>query len=242
MRVVAIEAVAAEADAAVARGAARIPDRSSGAGSGAAGVASWTPPWRRDVSPEGSFPANLLDRPVVDVARALLGARLVSTVDGIETSGVIVECEAYEGADDPASHAATRNGATERNRAMFGPAGRAYVYRIYGVHWCVNVVTGAIDDPQAVLVRGLEPLEGQAEMSRRRQGRRPLAAGPGRLCEALGVDGRLYGHDLRQPPLVLAPGWPVPDQVVGVSGRIGVRAAKDRPYRFYLRGSPGVTR
>lgn len=125
---------------------------------------------------------------------------------------------------------------------MFGPAGRAYVYRSYGVHWCVNVVTGGLGDPQAVLLRGLDPLEGQEVMVGRRHGRTPLAAGPGRLCEAMGVDGTLYGHDLSMPPLLLQPGWSVPDAVVGVSGRIGVRAAGDRPYRFFVCGSPGVSR
>lgn len=204
------------------------------------GAAS-VPPWRAGVPPATALPPGFLLEPVLDVARALLGARLVSTVGGIRAVGVVVECEAYEGVDDPASHAATRHGATPRNRAMFGPAGRAYVYRSYGVHWCVNVVTGRVNEPQAVLLRGIEPLEGEGDMLRRRGGRRPLAAGPGRLCQALGVDGTLYGHDLRRPPLVLEPGWPVPDDFVGVSGRIGIRVAAERPNRFFVRGSPGVT-
>lgn len=163
-------------------------------------------------------------------------------MDGVPTSGVIVEAEAYEGPDDPASHAATRIGRTHRNRAMFGPPAHAYVYRIYGMHWCVNVVTGARGDPQAVLLRGLEPLEGVDVMARRRRGRTPVAAGPGRLCEALGITGTLYGHDLRRPPLKLEAGWTVEDGAVGVSGRIGVRAASERPLRFYVRGSFGVSR
>lgn len=192
--------------------------------------------------PAPSFPPGFLHRPVTRVARELLGARLISTVGGTRTAGVLVECEAYAGPDDPASHAATRGGTTRRNRAMFGPAGHAYVYRSYGMHWCMNVVTGRSGDAQAVLLRGLEPLGGEETMARRRQGRTPLAAGPGRLCEALGVDGTLYGHDLSVPPLVLMPGWSVPDDRVEVSGRIGVRAAADRLYRFYVRGSPGVSR
>ncbi len=155
---------------------------------------------------------------------------------------MIVETEAYEGPDDPASHAATRVGRTHRNRAMFGPPGHAYVYRIYGMHWCVNVVTGAEGDPQAVLLRGLEPLEGAEVMSRRRGGKEPIAAGPGRLCQALGITDVLYGHDLGRPPLRLEPGWAVDLAEVGVGGRIGVRAAADRPLRFYVRGSPGVSR
>ncbi len=179
---------------------------------------------------------------MLEVARGLLGARLVSTVDDRRTSGVIVEVEAYRGMEDPASHAATRAGRTSRNEVMFGPGGHAYVYRSYGMHWCVNVVTGREGDPQAVLIRGLEPLEGEDAMSDRRGGRRPLAAGPGRLCEALGITGALYGHDLTLPPLVLAAGWTVPDSMVGISGRVGVRLAADRPYRFYVRKSRGVSR
>lgn len=176
------------------------------------------------------------------MARALLGARLVSSVDGGRSAGVIVETEAYGGTDDPASHAATRRGRTVRNAAMFGRPCHAYVYRSYGLHWCVNVVTGEEGDPQAVLLRGLDPIEGVALMLRRRSGRLPLAAGPGRLCEALGIAGSLNGHDLRQPPLRLEPGWSVDDGLIGVSGRIGVRTAADRPLRFFVDGSVGVTR
>ncbi len=157
-------------------------------------------------------------------------------------AGVIVETEAYAGPGDPASHAATRKGRTERNRAMFGPPGRAYVYRSYGVHWCMNVVTGREGEAQAVLVRGVEPLEGEAVMSARRGGAKPLAAGPGRLCVALGITDALYGHDLRRPPLTLLAGWTVPDQSVGVSRRVGVSVAVDWPFRFFVRGSHGVSR
>jgi DNA-3-methyladenine glycosylase len=176
------------------------------------------------------------------VARELLGARLVSNLGGVTTAGVIVETEAYGGPDDPASHAATRVGRTGRNAAMFGPAGRAYIYRTYGMHWCANVVTGRQDDPQAVLLRGLDPLMGEQEMVRRRGRTEALASGPGRLCQALDIGGALYGHDLSGPPLELRPGWTVPDSGVGVSGRIGVRAASDWPLRFFVRGSPGVSR
>ena len=176
------------------------------------------------------------------VARELLGARLVSDLGGTTTAGVIVETEAYRGRDDPASHAATRVGRTERNAAMFGPPGRAYIYRIYGMHWCVNVVTGQEDDPQAVLVRALDPLAGEREMGRRRGRDDALASGPGRLCQALAITGAWCGHDLSRPPLELRPGWIVPDCEVGVSGRIGVRAACDWQLRFFVRGNPGVSR
>jgi DNA-3-methyladenine glycosylase len=198
--------------------------------------------WRRDRAPEEAFPGDFFAADVRAVARDLLGARLVSTVGNGRASGVIVETEAYLGADDPASHAATRTGRTPRNAVMFGPPGRAYVYRIYGMHWCLNVVTGSVGHAQAVLLRGLEPLEGVDLMVSRRGRPRDLASGPGRLCQALGVDGRLYGHDLESPPLQLLPGWPVPDGEVVVTGRIGVREAADWPLRFCVRGSPGVSR
>ena len=179
---------------------------------------------------------------MLGAARGLLGSVLVSTVGEARAVAVIVETEAYAGPDDPASHAATVRGRTERNRAMFGPAGRAYVYRSYGMHWCMNVVTGEEGTAQAVLLRGIEPLEGVEVMERRRGGMRPLGAGPGRLCAALGITHDVYGHDLRAPPLVLARGWTVPDELIGVSRRVGVSAATDWPYRFYVRGSPGVSR
>jgi len=153
----------------------------------------------------------------------------------------IVETEAYGGPEDPASHAAARSGITRRNRAMFGEPGRAYVYRSYGVHWCLNVVTGPAGMGQAVLLRGAAPLLGTEVMSDRRGGRRPLAAGPGRMAEALGVTDALYGHDLSDPPLRLLPGWRADDDAVAVSGRIGISAAADRPHRFYLRDRIGVS-
>lgn len=181
-------------------------------------------------------------RPAVDVAPALLGSVLLSTVGGVRTAAVVTETEAYAGADDPASHAATRSGVTERNRAMFGPPGRAYVYRSYGVHWCLNVVTGGEGSAGAVLVRGGAPLEGLEEMQRRRLGRAPLCGGPGRLAQALGVTGTLYGHTLDADPLTLLPGWSVDDEAIGASGRIGVAVAAERPWRFYVRGAPGVSR
>lgn len=199
-------------------------------------------PWHEGVAPDPAFPESLLRLPVEEAARGLLGCVLESTVDGVLVSGVIVETEAYGGPDDPASHAATRSGPTERNRAMFGPPGHAYVYRSYGVHWCMNVVTGDPGRGQAVLVRGVEPLFGKGVMERRRGGRRPLTAGPGRLTEAFGITETLYGHDLRRVPLVLRSGWSLEAAAVGVSVRVGVTKAAERPHRFYVRGSRGVSR
>jgi DNA-3-methyladenine glycosylase len=183
-----------------------------------------------------------LQLPVVEAARELLGCVLVSTVGGTRVAGVIVETEAYGGPNDPASHASTVHGPTRRNRVMFGPPGRAYVYRSYGMHWCMNVVTGAEGTAEAVLIRGLDPLDGEAAMARRRGGAVPLAAGPGRLCAALGITDALYDHDLRERPLQLLRGWSVPPDAVEVSSRIGIAEARDWPHRFFVRGSAGVSR
>ncbi|MDT8341590.1 MAG: DNA-3-methyladenine glycosylase [Longimicrobiales bacterium] len=199
-------------------------------------------PWHGPRGPRSRFPAGWLSAGARLAARALLGARLVSTVDGVEVWGVIVETEAYLGREDPDSHAATRAGLTARNRSMFGPAGRAYVYRSYGIHWCLNVVTGRVGEGEALLVRGVEPLGGMAVAALRRGGRDPIAAGPGRVAQALGVTGALDGHDLRNPPLRLVPGWDVPGALIRVTGRVGVRKAPEWPLRFLVAGSPGVSR
>jgi DNA-3-methyladenine glycosylase len=176
------------------------------------------------------------------VARALLGSCVRSRVGGDLSEGVVVETEAYVGPQDPASHAAARIGKTRRNQSMFGPPGRAYVYRSYGVHWCLNVVIGEEGFPAAILIRGLDPLTGTERMYQRRREKTPLCAGPGRLAQALGVTGDLDGHDLRVPPLQLVRGWTVDSSDVAVSGRVGVGNAADWPLRFYLRGHPEVSR
>lgn len=199
-------------------------------------------PWHEPREPRSAFTPGFFARSAATVARELLGVRLVSTVGGELVCGVVVETEAYLGPLDPASHAATRHGITSRNRAMFGPPGRAYVYRSYGVHWCLNVVTGKDGEGEAVLIRGMEPLEGLARMARRRGGILPLAAGPGRVAQALGVTEALYGHDLLRPPLQFLPGWAVPDGLVAVTGRVGVTKAPEWPLRFLVAGSPGVSR
>jgi DNA-3-methyladenine glycosylase len=187
------------------------------------------------------FLRSFFERPVDRVARDLLGAVLETTIGGEHCAVVVVEAEAYGGADDPASHAATRSGVTERNRAMFGPPGHAYVYRSYGVHWCFNVVTGREGEGSAVLVRGGLPLAGLEVMEARREGRTPLAAGPGRLAQALGLSIEHYGADLLAGPVRLLQGWSVGEHHVGVSPRIGITSAADRPLRFYVRGAPGVS-
>lgn len=195
------------------------------------------------------LPAAFYERGAEEVARDLLGAVIVSDVGGLRTAGRIVETEAYLGARDPASHAAERIGRTARNESMFGPGGIAYVYFIYGMHWCLNAVTGERDVASAVLIRALEPVEGLEVMRERRalrSGRGPrdrdLARGPARLAEALGITGALDGHDLARPPLVIAQGQPVSDEEVAVGPRIGITRAADWPLRFYLEGSPWVSR
>jgi len=189
-----------------------------------------------------AFPEPFFRRDAAEVARDLLGACVRSTVDGTEVVGVLVETEAYVGPHDPASHAAERIGRTPRNRSMYGPPGQAYVYRSHGIHWCLNVVTGGEGFPAAVLVRGLDLIRGVEIARSRRGGREPLCAGPGRLCQALGVTGELDGHSLGEPPLQLLQGWTVPREAVAVSGRVGIRKAADWPLRFYLRGHPQVSR
>jgi len=168
--------------------------------------------------------------------------RLRSTVGGERCEGVVVETEAYLGPEDPASHASTRSGITNRNRMMFEAPGVAYVYRIYGVHWCLNVITGAEGEGQGVLIRGVEPTVGVESMARRRHGRRPLAAGPGRAAQALGVDGSLNGHHLSHTPLELLTGWTIADADVAITGRVGVAKAAEWPLRFFVRGSTGVSK
>jgi len=186
-------------------------------------------------------------RDTLTVARELLGQRLVRMVDGERLSGRIVEVEAYIGEKDRASHA--RSGRTARNEAMYGPAGHAYVYFIYGMHHCLNVVTEAPGFPAAVLLRALEPVEGLERMRELRGGvrERPLTSGPARLCQALAIGRALNGADLCASGAILfveaADG--VQDAHIQAGPRVGVRgddAALQAPWRFFLQGSPYVSR
>lgn len=190
------------------------------------------------------LPPEFYARPASDVARDLLGCIVGSTLGGTPCSGVLVEVEAYLGPEDEASHASTRVGRTTRNAAMFGPPGLAYVYRIYGIHWCVNTVTGDLGHPSAVLLRAARPLEGVEVARARRPGRpdRDLMRGPGNLCSALGVTGALNHHPLQDPPLQIFIGERVSDELVARGPRIGVTRAADLPLRFWLRGDPWVSK
>lgn len=188
--------------------------------------------------------AAFYDRPADVVAREMLGALLVSDIGGVRCVAEIVETEAYIGPEDDASHAAARFGRTARNDPMFGPAGTAYVYRIYGVHWCLNTVTGAEGFGAAVLIRAAVPLLGIEAMRERRPGRpdRDLLRGPGNLARALGVDGTHNRLPMDRPPLWIAHGRAVPDTDVATGPRIGITRAADWPLRFWLRGDPHVSR
>ncbi len=173
----------------------------------------------------------------------LIGHYLVSTLGGERTAGRIVETEAYTGPEDPASHAAERIGRTTRNDAMFGPPGTAYVYRSYGVHWCLNAVTDTEGHPGAVLIRALEPVEGLEVMRARRGTRdRDLARGPGRLTEALAITGEQDGHPFQDPPLLLCEGERPDPAEIADGPRVGISRAVERPLRFTLAGSRYLSR
>jgi DNA-3-methyladenine glycosylase len=169
------------------------------------------------------------------VARLLVGAEFL--VDGV--GGTIVEVEAYE-PTDPASHAF--RGPTRRNASMFGPPERVYVYRSYGVHWCVNLVCGPEGVGAAVLVRALEPTRGLGAMRARRGLADPLllCSGPGRLTQALGLTGEHDGLSLARPPFSLSPASGSVDVVS--SPRVGISRARGLPWRYTLRGSSYVSR
>ncbi len=165
------------------------------------------------------------------VAPDLIGVTLLAGGVG----GEIVEVEAYD-REDPASHG--HRGPTARNAAMFGPPGHAYVYRSYGVHWCLNLVCGEEGDPQAALVRALAPTHGLEAMRLRRgvEDERALCSGPGKLCQALGITGEHDGLPLDLQPFRLLPRAREPELVVGP--RVGISQAVDLPWRYGLAGSP----
>lgn len=178
--------------------------------------------------------AELLERPVLEVAPHLLGMTIRTRFEGATVAVRLDEVEAYVGAEDPASHAF--RGRTARNGSMFGPAGTLYVYRSYGLHWCMNVVTGAENLPHAVLLRGGVVVAGEAVAAARRGRRSHLADGPGKLTQALGVTGDHDGTSLLDGPVLLVPTDPPGDSVVRTAPRIGISKAVEQPWRFVLDG------
>jgi DNA-3-methyladenine glycosylase len=186
---------------------------------------------------------EFFQQPVLTVARHSIGLILVRrTAEGV-TAGRIVECEAYRGPEDLAAHSA-RGRRTPRTEVMFGPAGRAYMFLLYGMHWAFNFVVAGEGEPHAVLIRALEPVEGVELMAARRglsPTLRTLTNGPGKLCRALRLDGADYGADLTSDAIHVLPGHAGP---VGRSPRVNVDYAgswAERPWRFYERNNPWVS-
>lgn len=194
------------------------------------------------------LPRDFYTRPnVLTVARDLLGKLLVVPApDGTRVSGLIVETEAYRGPADRASHAFGGR-RTNRTEPMYAIGGTAYVYFVYGMYYQFNVVANQPDIPHAVLVRALEPVEGIEWMKVRRQGQpdRNLASGPGKLCIALGIDRELNSADLLGDRVWIEEGEQIPRSRIVTGPRIGIDYAQewiDKPWRFWLRGNPNVSR
>ena len=201
-------------------------------------------PRQRQRSRVAALPREFYDRPTELVARDLLGAVLECHArDGV-ASGRIVETEAYIGEHDLACHAAA--GRTARTEPLYGAPGIAYVYFIYGMYWCFNAVTRSEGQPSAVLIRAIEPLEGIELMRARRRlrGRRDieLTNGPGKLCQALGIDGSHNRLALDDSPVRILPGIDVPSEAVTVTPRIGISRSADWMLRWFVSDSPFVSK
>ena len=190
----------------------------------------------------------------LSVAKALLGKILIHRIDGVELAGRIVEAEAYIGAVDKAAHS-YNNRRTARTEVMFGPAGYAYIYLIYGMHHCMNVVTGKAGEASAVLIRALEPLNGMQQLAHRRYNRPledltkaqyiQLTNGPGKLCAALGINKSCYGEDLVGEKLFIC--WEISEMPfeVETTKRINIEyaeEARDFLWRFYIKNNAYVSK
>lgn len=189
------------------------------------------------------LPVEFFTQSAETVARALLGALVVSTIDGKRTAGRIVETEAYLGRDDPASHGyqLRRNA---RNEALYGPPGQWYVYLSYGIHWCANLVCWSHGMGSAILLRALEPVEG-LDVMRRRRGvakDRELCSGPGKLCQALGITRALDGQTMAGSRVRVFAGKVPEAAPIAVTPRIGITKAAEWPLRFLVAGSPWTSK
>ena len=191
-------------------------------------------------------PRNFFNDDTPTMARKLLGTCLIHDTDEGRTVGRIAETEAYLSENDPACHA--HKGQTERNAAMFGPPGHAYIYFIYGMYECFNVVTARRGKGEAVLIRALEPVEGIELMQRRRKiaDLHQLCSGPGKLVLAMGISRKLSTCPLFKGALTIWPrgsfGTPREEPEIVATPRIGITAAADLPLRFYIKGSPFASR
>lgn len=186
---------------------------------------------------------DFFSQPTLALARGLLGKHLVHLFNGHVLEAKIVEVEAYHQAGDTASH--SYRGPSRRNRVMFGPSGHLYVYFIYGMHYCMNVVTEPSGTGAAVLIRAMEPVAGITVMRRQRARAledRQLTNGPAKCCRALGIGLESNGRSLLGPDLFLREGPPLPNVVVQVATRIGISKSKQLPWRFYVRDNPYVSK
>jgi DNA-3-methyladenine glycosylase len=193
------------------------------------------------------LPRDFYGRPTIDVAQDLLGCCLVHEKGDMTTAGRIVETEAYL-SGDPAAHSFI--GKTKRNAVLFGPVGHAYVYLIYGMHYCVNAVTGEEGSGEAVLIRALDPLQGIPVMRERRgvEDLRQLCSGPGKLTRAMGITRECNGVSFMEGPIRILSRESVPDrdpvrnvEIVRTT-RVGIVKAAEKPLRFYLKGNPHISR
>jgi len=187
------------------------------------------------------LPRDFYAQPTLQVARELLGARLVRIEAGKRIAGGIIETEAYRGEEDLGCHA--RTGLTPRTQVMYGPAGHAYVYFTYGMHWMLNFVTEAEGFPAAVLIRAILPSEGLESIAARRDSQPPehWTDGPAKICQALAIDGSFNGADLCMPgsTLFVEPGLPISDLSVTISPRVGLNSVpepwKSIPWRYSVK-------
>lgn len=177
----------------------------------------------------------------VEVAKELLGCHIVREVDGQELICKIVETEAYH-QSDAASH--SYQGQTPRTEVMFGPPGHSYVYFTYGMHHCMNVVTGPEGEGSAVLIRAVEPVKGIEQMRQNRPDKpdHDLTNGPAKLCYALNINKSLNKHDLSKKPLQLRAGEKIDPKNIVTATRIGISESKEKPWRFYIKDNPFVSK
>lgn len=202
----------------------------------------------------GKLNREFYNRNSLIVAKELLGKYLVNNIEGTQFIGKIVEVEAYMGPDDKAAHS-YNNRLTERTKIMYGDAGHAYVYFIYGMHFCMNVVVEAKGKPQAVLIRALEPVSPKEEMAKRRYGKTleelkrseliSITNGPGKLCKAMGINKEDNGEDLCGENLYITQGEEQDKFNMVSTKRINIdyaEEAKDYPWRYYIENNPYVSK